>query len=93
MLSALFDSAAKITEKPGDDRRQLLDQLDNVKRQLALVEELFNLSDDDDLTEACIYQQKAFGAYFRYLYKQLKAQGMPLPADLAPLLEVAQSMG
>ena len=70
MLAALVDTAALPSE--GETRRrQLTDQLENVKRQMALVDELFNLSWDDDLTEACIYQTKAFHAYFRYLHREL----------------------
>ena len=66
MLAAFFDTAAIPTE--GETRRrQLTDQLENVKRQMALVDELFNLAWDDDLIEACIYERAALLCRYRYL--------------------------
>ncbi|HIY07811.1 MAG TPA: YaaL family protein [Firmicutes bacterium] len=86
MLAAFFDTAAIPTE--GETRRrQLTDQLENVKRQMALVDELFNLAWDDDLIEACIYQTKAFHAYFHYLYKELRREG---EEDSMPLLQAKE---
>ncbi len=75
MLAAMFDSicAAK-ADKDGGKRDVLREQIDSVRMQISLVEDLFNLTDDEDLIEACIYQSKAFWCYYRYLLKLAKAQ-------------------
>ncbi len=75
MLAGMFDSicAAK-AEKDSGKRDVLREQIDNVKMQISLVEDLFNLTDDEDLIDACIYQSKAFWCYYRYLLKLAKEQ-------------------
>lgn len=73
MISAMFDMICAVPEK-NDGARPIVEQLSNLKQQQRLVDELFNFSDDEDLIEACCYQDKAFSAYYRYLLKQIRSE-------------------
>lgn len=87
MLAAMFDSICAAKAEKDGKRDVLREQINNVKMQIALVDDLFNLTDDEDLIEACIYQSKAFWCYYRYLLKLAKEQpgtslaGMELQAE------------
>ncbi len=75
MLSGMFDIICSVSETP-NKTTQLAEQINNVKMQQSLIDDLFNLSDDEDLIEACCYQTKAFSAYYRYLLRQVR-EGAP----------------
>ena len=42
---------------------------------MKLAEDLFDLSDNEALTDACIYQMKALGCYYRYLMEEARQNG------------------
>ncbi|HIS68594.1 MAG TPA: DUF2508 family protein [Candidatus Gallacutalibacter stercoravium] len=56
------------------DQKALLQELREVSRQLACVEQWFQMECDGDLIEACIYQREALQARYRYLLSQAKKQ-------------------
>lgn len=89
MLSAMFSNVYELASaKDGQKEDSLITQINIVKGQQHLVEELFNNSNDEDLTEACIYQSKAFGCYYRYLLKLAREQN----CSTQPQLEPARAM-
>lgn len=46
-----------------------------VCRQLENVQSRFEMENDPDLIEACIYEMESLRARYRYLLRQAKAQG------------------
>lgn len=89
MLAAMFDDIGGIASvKEGQKHDPLVAQINNVKNQLSLVEELFNNSEDEDLIEACIYQSKAFNCYYRYLLKLAKEENCSTAPQMEPLRTV-----
>lgn len=76
MLSSIFDRLPdEATLQPGDQQELLLRQLDGIGQKMKMAQELFDLSDDDALTDACIYQLKALGSYYRYLLAEARRCG------------------
>lgn len=86
MLAAMFDNVCG-GDHSGSNKKpnELVEQINNVKNQLSLVEELFNNSEDEDLIEACIYQSKAFDCYYRYLLKLAKEEKCSTVPQMEPL--------
>lgn len=71
MISAMFDMVTQSPER-SVNINPIVEQIGILKQQQILVDDLFNLSDDEDIIEACCYQSKAFSAYYRYLLKQVR---------------------
>lgn len=86
MLNGIFDDlGVPRSFDPACREAALLRQIDSIKEKMKMAEELFDLSDDEALTEACIYQLKALGSYYRYLLAEAKREncrreGAPRPA-------------
>lgn len=59
---------------------ELLEDIREVQRQLALSDARFDMQSDRDLIDACIYEQEALRARYRYLLGQVRAQGLRAPA-------------
>ena len=57
----------------------LLVEIREVCRQLELANARFDMQSDDDLIDACIYEQKALRARYRYLLGQIREQGLHAP--------------
>jgi|GEM_PF-5420200 len=89
MLSNLFEelpTAAPVDPCAGN--AALLRQMDSVKQKMKLAEELFDLSESEDLTDACIYQIKALASYYRYLLEEARKSGCrsgPVKKPAGPL--------
>ena len=92
MLNSIFDDlSAPQASDPVGMEAALLRQIDSIKEKMKLAEELFDLSDDEALTDACIYQIKALGSYYRYLLAEAKRTGCcrEAPSKPAPVLRAA----
>ncbi|MBE6793201.1 MAG: DUF2508 family protein [Ruminococcaceae bacterium] len=66
----------------------LLEDIREVCRQMEQVKIRFDMQSDADLVDACIYEQAALQARYRYLLEQVRRQGMTAPkmyADPTPL--------
>lgn len=67
-----------------ENTRQLKEQIAAVRRQIVLTESLFNFSDSEELTDACIYQLKALNAYLDHLLKAVRGkEGQPTSGPVA----------
>jgi hypothetical protein len=62
------------TEDP--ESKQMIEQLREVRRQLAGLQSYFALETDEDLLEAAIYQKEALEMRERHLIKQAREQNM-----------------
>ena len=58
---------------------ELLEDIREVQRQLALSNARFDMQSDRDLIDACIYEQEALRARYRYLLGQVREQGLRAP--------------
>ena len=57
----------------------LLADIREVCRQMELVNARFDMQSDSDLIDACIYEQEALRARYRYLLGQARQQGLSAP--------------
>ena len=60
-------------------RPALLEDIREVCRQMEQVKVRFDMQSDADLVDACIYEQAALQARYRYLLEQVRRQGMTAP--------------
>ncbi|MEA5010309.1 MAG: DUF2508 family protein [Angelakisella sp.] len=76
MSQFLFDITKGITENTqGHSRLDFLkEQAAQVRQQLLIAEETFNLAQDEALLDATIYQIKALNLYYQYLLSMARAQ-------------------
>lgn len=76
MLNSIFDELPN-TPCPDAANQQavLLQQIDSIRQKMKLAENLFDLSDNEALTEACIYQMKALNSYYHYLMGEARQYG------------------
>ena len=57
----------------------LLDEIKEVSRLLACNRQWFELESNQDMIEACIYEDRALQARYRYLLDVAKQQGIAVP--------------
>lgn len=72
---------------------ELLEDIREVQRQLALSDARFDMQCDRDLIDACIYEQEALRARYRYLLGQVRARGLCAPAPYAQPQPQVQAAG
>ncbi len=73
MLNSIFDELPNTQPLDlADQQAVLLKQIESIRQKMKLAEDLFDLSDDEALTDACIYQMKALGSYYRYLMEEAR---------------------
>ena len=58
---------------------QLLEELRLTQQNLRRVEQLFNLTSDEDLTESFIYESNALSSRYRFLLHMARERGLTLP--------------
>ena len=76
MLNSIFDELPNTQPLDAADLQAvLLQQIDSTRQKMKLAENLFDLSNDDALTDACIYQMKALSSYYRYLMAEVRRCG------------------
>ncbi len=77
MIAPLIESVAalfKPKQTPRVHSETLLRQIEYIKEQKQQNDILFDMADDEDLIEACIYEGKALEAYTQYLHKLAKRE-------------------
>ncbi|MBQ8670593.1 MAG: DUF2508 family protein [Oscillospiraceae bacterium] len=76
MLSGIFDVLpAEQQSDVTNEEAALLQQIRSIKHKMKLAEDLFDLSDDETLTDACIYEMKALNSYYLYLLGEARKSG------------------
>ena len=76
MLNSTFDDFPNTQQFDSlDQEAVLLRQIEAIKQKMKIAEDLFDLSDNEALTDACIYQIKALGSYYRYLLGEVRKCG------------------
>lgn len=58
--------------------RLFQDEINSVSSQMACVDTWFQLEEDQDLVEACIYQKESLAARYRYLIRKAKESNISL---------------
>lgn len=61
-----------------ETEQNILSELKQLYLQMQKNEILFNMTDDDDLIEAAIYEKQALNARYTYLIKTAKEQGLKI---------------
>ena len=67
----------RVLLKPEEQTDATREAIREVCRQLENVQARFEMENDSDLIEACIYEMESLRARYRYLLRQAKAKGMP----------------
>lgn len=57
-------------------------ELKLISSQLACLDTWFQMEDDSDLVEACIYQRESLNAKYRYLIRKAKEANTPLATPI-----------
>lgn len=60
------------------NNRLFQDEINSVSSQMACVDTWFQMEEDQDLVEACIYQKESLAARYRYLIKKAKESNISL---------------
>ncbi len=60
----------------------LIKEIREVYRQMSCTKKWFQMEDDDDLIEACIYQMEVLNARYRYLIRKARNENITLPPFL-----------
>ena len=63
----------------GPCKNRLLDEIKEVSRLLACNRQWFELESNQDMIEACIYEDRALQARYRHLLDVAKQQGIAVP--------------
>lgn len=61
----------KETEK-NKEQREIIEELENLKTKIDFNEAMFNLTSENDLVDAIIYEQKSLRSKYSYLLKLAK---------------------
>ena len=69
-----------------EERRQVQESLEAVRQSLNRAYAAFNMADDADWVEACVFEINALQARYNYLVRQAKALEGPCPAAGAAAL-------
>ena len=64
------------TQKAKEDGHEIVEEIQDVCRQLAYNECWFQMECDENLIEACIYQREELRARYRYLLNLAKRMGV-----------------
>ena len=85
MLNGIFDvlPAEQQPDVTNEDSA-LQQQIRSIKHKMKLAEDLFDLSNDEALTDACIYEMKALNSYYLYLLGQARKSGCRSHAKKQP---------
>jgi len=76
MLNGIFDVLpAEQQSDVTNEEAALLQQIRSIKYKMKLAEDLFDLSNDESLTDACIYELKALNSYYLYLLGEARKAG------------------
>ena len=71
LVLSLFNFKGKGEEKP-DEKAEILKSIKEIKDQINYTYTLFNMTDDDNLTESYIHEINALNSRYSYLLNQFK---------------------
>lgn len=71
-LEQVIQKAEMVREE--EPSRKLLEEIQDVREQIACNEDWFSVELDEDLIEACVYQGKALQARYRYLLRKARQE-------------------
>ncbi len=73
MMTMLKDYIA-VKQRPQTDKKSKIfaDEIKMISSQIACVDMWFQIEDDADLLEACIYERESLQARYRYLIRKAK---------------------
>ena len=61
-----------------DNKNLLLKEIREVCRQMSSTNTWFQMEEDEDLIEACIYQMEVLNARYRYLIRKARSENITL---------------
>ena len=65
-----------------NDQQSIIEEIREVCRQMACIDTWFQMENDDDLIEACIYEREVLKAKYRYLIKRARVKNISsMPFD------------
>lgn len=76
LRSKLIPRVREEAASPAQETDRLIEDIKAVLELMDYAERRFNLEQDEDLLEACIYENKALTARYRYLIKMAKRKGI-----------------
>lgn len=68
----LFSKADPAAEEEKEMRKQLLEDIDRVSRQLEHIRQVYDMTSEPELVDALIYEEKAMRSRFSYLIRIAK---------------------
>lgn len=71
-LEQVIQKAEMVREE--EPSRKLLEEIHDIREQIACNEDWFSMELDEDLIEACVYQGKALQARYRYLLRKARQE-------------------
>ena len=87
MFSQMFPQE-KENEHPTPNLTELLVK---TRDEIAMTEDMFNLTDDEDLMECTVYKLKSLQIYYQYLLKQIRCETTVVPIARLQEKEVVSS--
>lgn len=69
LMSKIF---SKVSPPKNLDKNSYKDEIKLISAQIACLDTWFQLEEDSDLVEACIYQRESLNARYRYFLKKAK---------------------
>lgn len=79
ILSSIQHISRETTQEECKGNEKVLEEIKEVSRLLAHNERWFQLEEDKNLIEACIYQRESLRARYRYLLELARKQGVSAP--------------
>ena len=62
--------------------KTLIREIHEVCRQMSCTKKWFQMEEDDDMIDACIYQMEVLNARYRYLIRKARSENITLPPFL-----------
>lgn len=79
-MTQLMQGIQKVQELSEENSSQnLLEEIRDIKQQIACNEGWFAMEIDEDLIEACVYQGQALRARYRYLMRKARKEHIKAP--------------
>ncbi|MBC8570059.1 YaaL family protein [Zongyangia hominis] len=76
LRSKFLPRVRETSAAPVQETDRIIEDIKAVLELMDYAERRFNLEQDEDLLEACIYENKALSARYRYLIKMAKRKGI-----------------
>ena len=76
LRSKIMPWSKGISTPRAEETNRIIEDIKAVLEMIDSAEQRFNQEQDEDLLEACIYENKALAARYRYLIKEAKRKGI-----------------